>query len=90
MTDEKPQEVFIDVSEEEAPKPFEIVLEQIAQLKNRQYIRMLHRKKPLPLIQILETNGFSCRMFSGEQTEWEVLIWNKQDSFTQKFCANFF
>jgi hypothetical protein len=85
-----PQELLIDVSKEEAPKPFDIILERIEQLKKNQYLRMLHRKKPLPLIQMLEENGFVCKLISGQQTKWEIIIWNKDDSFTHSYCSNHF
>ncbi|MBE9525935.1 MAG: DUF2249 domain-containing protein [Proteobacteria bacterium] len=86
MTDKLVQEILIDVSEDEAPKPFEIILAQLARLKKGEYIRMLHRKQPLPLLQMLDENGFSFRMFSGTQTPWEIIIWSKQDLLTHEFC----
>lgn len=83
----KPRELLIDVSEDEPPKPFDIVLQQVERLKKGEYIRMLHRKQPLPLIQILEENGYECKIFSGRQTEWEIIIWHKQDLLTHEFCT---
>ena len=87
MSNKKPLELLIDVSDEEAPKPFELVLGRIEHLKQGEYIRMLHRKQPLPLIQMLEENGYECKMSPGQQTKWEIIIWNKQDSLTHEFCT---
>ena len=86
MAEQFIQEILIDVSEDEAPKPFEIILQQLSQLKKGEYIRMLHRKQPLPLIQMLDENGFVYRMFAGKQTPWEIIIWSKQDLLTHEFC----
>ena len=86
----QPLELIVDVSDEEAPKPFELVLERIAQLNQGEYIRMLHRKQPLPLIQVLEKNGYGCKMSPGQQSQWEIIIWNKQDILADKFCTSGF
>ena len=49
-----PKEILIDVSEYVAPQPFEKVIELLSQMKTGEYIRMLHRKKPLPLLQFIQ------------------------------------
>ncbi len=82
----KPHELFINVSEYDAPKPFEKVLQLVAEMKDGEYIRMLHRKKPLPLVQMLQENGFECRILPGQQTQWEIIIWNINDSSTADYC----
>ncbi|MCU7836036.1 MAG: DUF2249 domain-containing protein [gamma proteobacterium symbiont of Taylorina sp.] len=84
--DNTAKELLIDVSEYEAPRPFEEVVKLVSQLKSGEYIRMLHRKEPLPLIQMLQENGYECRMFPGQQVEWEIIIWNSQDISVQEFC----
>lgn len=83
----KPQELFINVSEYDAPEPFEKVLQLVSEMKHGEYIRMLHRKKPLPLVQMLQDNGFECRIFPGQQTAWEIIIWNVNDSSTADYCS---
>ena len=74
-----PEEILIDVSELEAPEPFEKVVALVSAMKPGQYIRMLHRKQPLPLIQMLEDNGYACRAIEHQPSDWEILIWNKSD-----------
>jgi len=80
------KELLIDVSDYEAPEPFEAVLKLTSQIKNGEYIRMLHRKQPLPLLQMLQENGYEYRMFPGQQTEWEIIIWHSQDLPVKDFC----
>jgi len=85
-----PEEILINVSEDEAPIPFEKVSKRISQMKSGEYIRMLHRKKPLPLIQILQENGLKCIIMQGQHTAWEIIIWKKQDLVTNNYCSTHF
>ena len=84
------KELLINVSEEEPPKPFDDVTELIDQMKAGEYIRMLHRKKPLPLIQLLHDNGFECKIKQGQSTAWEIIIWKKQDTIADNYCSTAF
>ena len=84
------KELLINVSEDEPPKPFEAVTELIDQMQAGEYIRMLHRKKPLPLIQMLQDNGFECKIRQGQSTAWEILIWKKQDTIADNYCSTAF
>lgn len=85
-----PAERLIDVSELDAPEPFEAALQLVSQLKKGEYIRMLHRKQPLPLIEILSKQGYECHVKPGHKTQWEIIIWNKNDSMTHDYCVNHF
>lgn len=85
-----PTERLIDVSELEPPEPFEAVLQLIGEIQDGEYVRMLHRKQPLPLIQLLKEQGFECIIQSGQQTRWEIVIWNKQDKPVNEFCYKHF
>ncbi|WP_198263841.1 DUF2249 domain-containing protein [sulfur-oxidizing endosymbiont of Gigantopelta aegis] len=55
-------ELFIDVSDYDPPEPFEAVIALLRKMKRGDYIRMLHRKKPLPLFQLLQEQGFDYRL----------------------------
>ena len=100
-----PKELFIDVSEYEAPQPFEEVIQLLLKLKVGEYIRMLHRKKPLPLLQFLQENGFDFNVrqnqllsdneaplnaASNVNVLWEIIIWNKKDTSVNQYCLNTF
>lgn len=88
------KELFVDVSELEAPKPFEEVIQLLKQVKSGEYIRMRHRKKPLPLFQFLQENGFdSCILesaSSGNAVFWEIIIWIKDDKPVHDYCTRTF
>ncbi len=97
-----PKELLIDVSEYEAPQPFEEVIQLLSQMKAGEYIRMLHRKKPLPLLQFLNENGYDYKAgtvqnkidiseeSSIDSVSWEIMIWSKKDSSVNEYCLNAF
>lgn len=80
-----PQELLIDVSEFDPPKPFQDVVQLVLNMKKGQYIRMLHRKKPYPLLEMLQKEGYMCVVKAGKNSQWEVIIWNKNDSFVNDY-----
>lgn len=84
---EQPKELFIDVSEYEPPQPFEEVMQLLLKIKTGEYIRMLHRKKPLPLLQFLQENGFNFKISQIKDSSWEVLIWSKKDLPVNNYCS---
>jgi hypothetical protein len=85
-----PKELLIDVSEDEAPKPFEEVTKLLTTMADGEYVRVLHRKKPIPLIQLLQENGFECKIIPGQSTTWEIIIWKKLDLTVNDFCSSTF
>ncbi|MCW8929700.1 MAG: DUF2249 domain-containing protein [Gammaproteobacteria bacterium] len=102
---EDAKELFIDVSEYEAPQPFQEVMQLLVGMNSGEYIRMLHRKKPLPLLELLQENGFSFNVKQDQldfQNEsllddahktsalWEIIIWNKLDSKVNNYCLKKF
>ena len=92
---EQPKELLIDVSEYEPPQPFEEVIQLLLQMKAGEYIRMLHRKKPLPLLQFLQDNGFDFKITHDESLScdlvlWEIIIWDKKDTLVSQYCSKKF
>ena len=86
---EQPKELFIDVSDYEPPQPFEEVIQLLLKMKTGEYIRMLHRKKPVPLLQFLQENGFNFKVSQNKSTSWEVFIWSKKDLPVNNYCSGF-
>ncbi len=79
-------ELFIDVSEYEHPEPFEKIIQLLLVMKKGQYVRMQHRKKPLPLLQFLQEHGFDYLVSQGADIAWEIIIWNKKDKHAGLYC----
>lgn len=88
--DKPVHELFIDVSEYEHPVPFEKVMQLVRSMTKGDYIRMHHRKKPLPLIQLLQENGFDCRAYQRSEIPWEIIIWNMRDTDVKDYCLSRF
>ncbi len=80
------REIILDVSELEPPQPFEEALKQLRKLPAGAYLRMLHRKQPLPLIQLLHENGYVVSMSNDPSGRWEIIIWNKSDPVSAAYC----
>jgi DNA-directed RNA polymerase subunit L len=81
------KELFIDVSQYEAPQPFEKVIQLLITMKQGEYILMHHRQKPIPLLQFLQDNYFEFNIQKKTQTLWEVVIWNKKDVLVAHYCS---
>ena len=72
-------EKLLDVSDLEPPEPFEQALAALAELSEGDYLRLLHRREPFPLYDILEQQGYTWHTRPGQTTEVEILIWRKAD-----------
>lgn len=90
MGNKEYKELFIDVSDYEQPIPFEKVMLLLSKMKSGEYIRMHHRKKPLPLIQFLQESGFDCMIHQRSDIPWEIIIWHKKDADIERYCLTQF
>ena len=61
----------------EAPEPMVKVLEAVAAIKKGQKIKMLHRKKPVPLFARLHEKGMAYEV-TEKNDEFEILIWKDE------------
>ncbi|RAX51805.1 hypothetical protein CCY99_08370 [Helicobacter sp. 16-1353] len=62
------REIIKNVAHLEHPEPLEIMTKAIANLRDNEYIKMIHRKEPLPLYEILKANGFFYHTISAESS----------------------
>jgi len=69
----------LDVTELEPCEPLEQTLAAVADLGPGEFLRVLHRREPLPLYPLLQELGcdWSCR--SGRNSAIELLIWRRDD-----------
>lgn len=65
----------LDVRALAPPEPLERILDALADLPAGGQIRVLHRREPFPLYDLLRTMGYSWRA-SGEGERFELLIWD--------------
>lgn len=72
-------ELFLDVSDLEAPEPLLQAIDALQELDKGDYLRFCHRMKPCHLYQFLEENGFCADTRHGSRCECEVMIWRDGD-----------
>ncbi len=69
----------LDVSDLEPCEPLERTLAAAGELGPGEYLRVLHRREPLPLFPMLEKLGCAWRCRPGTVTPYEVLVWRADD-----------
>lgn len=66
----------LDVSSLEPPEPMERVLEALAGLAEDHRLRVLHRREPFPLYDLLRRMGYAWET-TGADGRFEILIWRE-------------
>lgn len=64
----------MDVSDLEPPEPLERVLDALADLPAGDRLRMIHRREPFPLYDLLRRLGYGWQT-EGKDGRYEILIW---------------
>ena len=59
-------QILLDVSELPAPEPFQKIMAELTQLKQNDYLKVVHRKEPLLLYKPLEQLGFDFHVQQGK------------------------
>lgn len=66
---------ILDVRALPPPEPLELVLDALAELPADGHLRVLHRREPLPLYDLLRTMGYSWDV-RGQEGAFEIRIWS--------------
>ena len=64
----------IDTREMEHPEPLVQATKILQELDNNAYLYMLHRKNPIPLLDLASENGFQVLSQEDEKGNWHILI----------------
>lgn len=72
-------EICLDVSELEPCEPLERALLAVSVLQSGDWLRMLHRREPFPLYQMLKKQGVCWHTRAGFSSAYEVFIWHCGD-----------
>jgi len=70
----KLKKIALDARELEHPKPLEHAIRLLHQLNDENYLYMLHRKNPIPLIDMAQEQGFTILSREEPSGEWHILI----------------
>ncbi|MCB1788869.1 MAG: DUF2249 domain-containing protein [Gammaproteobacteria bacterium] len=68
-------EQMIDVSGLEPPEPLERIIDTLADLADGDWLRVRHRRDPVPLYRMLRDMGYSWDTTCVAPEHFEVLIW---------------
>jgi len=70
----KYKKIYLDAREMEHPEPMERSMKIIQSLDDDSYLYMLHRKKPLPLIDLAQEHLLQVISKEDENKLWHILI----------------
>ncbi len=71
--------IDIDTRELSHPEPLEIAMKILQTLKKDNYLYMLHRKEPHPLIDLAQENNFEVVSREDKNSNWHILISHNLD-----------
>ena len=71
--------ITLDAREMEHPIPLQLALQALLSMTQNEYLYMIHRKKPIPLIELAKEKEFVCFVEQDKQEVWHILISKNQD-----------
>ena len=74
------KKITLDAREMAHPKPLEMAIDILKNLDDESYLYMLHRKEPIPLINLAKEQNFQMLSHQDTKKEWHILI-AKNNSF---------
>lgn len=66
--------IALDTRELEHPKPLEMAMKALHSLTKENYLYMLHRKNPIPLIDLAKEHHFQVLSHEDTSKLWHILI----------------
>jgi len=69
----------LDARELEHPIPLQLALGHLQKMTQEEYLYMIHRKKPIPLIELAKEKGFICLVERDKEEIWHILISKNPD-----------
>lgn len=68
------KKILLDAREMEHPEPLRLALEHLMSMDNESYLYMIHRKEPIPLIEIAKDKKFIYLVHEESRGVWHILI----------------
>jgi len=68
------KKILLDTREMEHPLPLQLALNHLQKITINEYLYMIHRKKPLPLLEVAKEKAFSCITHKDINDTWHILI----------------
>ncbi len=73
------KKIELDARELEHPKPLELAMKALRELDDNNYFYMIHRKNPIPLIDLASEHNFKFLNREDENGTWHILICKTHD-----------
>jgi len=73
------KKIALDARELEHPKPLEFAIKALRELDEESYFYMIHRKNPIPLLDLANEQHFQVLNKEDDQGDWHILICKNPD-----------
>ena len=73
------RKIPLDAREMEHPIPLQLALGHLQTMLQEEYLYMIHRKKPIPLIELAKEKNFLYFFKQDKQEVWHILISKNQE-----------
>jgi hypothetical protein len=74
------RKIPLDAREMEHPIPLQLALNHLQSMKIDDYLYMLHRKQPIPLIEVAKEKKFAYFTHQEPNETWHILICKDPDA----------
>lgn len=72
--------IHLDAREMEHPQPLELAVDILKTLDNERFLYMVHRKNPIPLIELAKGQGFAVLSKEVNEGLWHILVAKDSDT----------
>ena len=66
--------IVLDARELEHPQPLEQAVAILSQMDHESYLFMIHRKNPIPLLEMAKQRNYPTLSIQKEENLWHILI----------------
>ncbi len=67
--------IVLDVRQLSHPEPFEMAMKALEERGEGEYIKMVHRREPFPLYEVVEKKGLHHETLQTGDALYEIYIW---------------
>ncbi len=73
------KKIALDARDLEHPKPLELAMKALTELDDESYFYMIHRKNPIPLLDLASEQNFQVLNKEDANGDWHILICKTQE-----------
>jgi len=82
------KKIALDARELEHPKPLELAMKVLRELDEKSYFYMIHRKNPIPLLDLAGEQHFQVLNREDSHGDWHILICRNPDINLSELVSN--